>query len=233
MTWPDIFTIRNIMGGGAITHPEFQTHLNYVQFLEKESSSLSLVCGNKLTEPICSEDARLKKKIKIIKVTLANIESECKSVVDEPEYSEVCSAWIPVKSYYLIFHTLLVLEYLLQCDGEVLISGHEESRKRLKAFLKDGTLSFNKPIFNEIVSNAEALSWLIQAGANLRTTNASSDEYKRLIIRKLFEYKKEEIKRNGKIKRFTRKVLESSGLARADMSLFEFFYFLSYQGKLS
>ncbi|MFH1621257.1 MAG: hypothetical protein ABIB04_04200, partial [Patescibacteria group bacterium] len=206
MTWSDIFSSVNKIGGGEIVHPEFQTHLNYVQFLEKESSGLSLTCGNKLAKQICSEDARLRKKVKIINVTVANIKSEYKSVVEEPEYSEVCCAWIPVKSYYLIFHTLLVLEYLLQCNGEALITGHDDSRKRLKAYLADETLSFNKPIFNEIVTSVEAQGWSIQAGANLRTVHADQDEYKRLILRKLFDYKKDEIKRNSKIKRFTRKV---------------------------
>ena len=224
MKWSDLL-LRNGIVGGEIIHPEFHTHLNYVQFLERESSDLTLSFGNELTKSICSEDVRLKKKIKIINVTLANIQSEHKSVVEEPEYSEVCCAWIPVKSYYLIFHTLLVLEYLLQCDGEVLISGHDESRRKLRAFLADRTLNFNKPIFNEICSSEEAMSWSVSVGANLRTTNADPDEYKRLILRKLFDYKKEEIKRNSKIKRLTRKALESSGFFKANMTLFDFFYF--------
>ena len=208
-----------------IVYPEFQTHLNYVKFLESESAKLALICGNNLKKPICTEDSRLKKKLKIINVTLANIRSEYRSVIEEPEYSEVCCAWIPVKSYYLIFHTFLVLGYLIQCDGKALLLGHDESRKMLKAFLGDHTLSFTNQIFNEVVLSGEASSWLIQTGANLRTANANLDDYKRLILRKLFEYKKEEIRRSKKVKRLTQRVLESIGFSGVTMALFEFFYF--------
>ncbi len=206
----------------GIKFPDFNTHLNYLEFMMDESKNLSLHYSCNIQSQFIPSPL-LQKKMKLIGVTYENIKGEMIAVKKEPEYAEVCCAWIPVKAYYLFYHLILVLEYLISCDTSFLQKGHHQSRKIMKSYLANKELIFNNVIFNEVYHVKEVLNWKIPVGENIKSTSANKELRKKQILKKLIIYKKEEFKRSKNIIKLTGTNLKE--FHDKVVSLFEFFYF--------
>ena len=174
--------------------PKFVTHSNYLGFMSENSVNLSLACNLNIEKQIASPKILINKK-GLLKLTLENLNAEKKSIEKYPEYAIVCVSWMPVKTYYLIFNLLLILDYLITGNEESLTTTHTAVSKKLKHLLGEEILLFNKDLFNKIYEVEDIESWKILPWENIKRKDANPDIRKKQIVKKLLEYKKEEYKR--------------------------------------
>src|SRR3990172_12300595 len=202
-------------------HPAFVTHSNYLDFLRRHSKNLALKCNSDI-----KNKAALKKtatqKVRLFNLTLSNLIEEKKNVDKYPEYSIVCSSWIPVKSYYLIFNLLIILEYLLSADENALNSTHTWLHKRLIEHIDKGELEFSEVIFNKIIAVGKAEVWKVPVHENVKSKNYDPEVRFKQIIRKIKDYKKEDFKIREKVKRLAGK--RKYIFYKQKINICEFFY---------
>lgn len=206
----------------SFNYPDFVTHANYLDFMSAASQDLKLSCNMRIKSQIAL-DKKVNQKIKLLTLTLDNLKEEKKNIEKYPEYSIVCVSWIPVKSYYLVFNLLILLEYLIAANDTCLFISHAALFKKLRGLLAKGNLIFSASIFNQIHTVAEAESWKIPRWENVKRKDANPEIRYKQIIRKLARYSKDEFKRIHKIKRLggeKKKEFEN----KANINLCEFFY---------
>ena len=148
---------------------------------------------------------------------------EKKNIKKYPEYSIVCVSWVPVKSYYLVFNLLILLEYLITASNTYLIISHSALFNKFQNLLIEGKLVFDKDIFNKICTVKEARDWQIPRWENIKRRDVNLEIRYKQIIRKLVQYRKDEFKRIHKIKRLSgerKKEFE----VKTNINLCEFFY---------
>jgi hypothetical protein len=202
-------------------NPSFLTHLHYINTLKEISNNITLQRTNRCTST-STEPQELAKKLKLIKLTKGSMESEMKMIKADPEYAILCISWVSVKSYYLIFNLLIVLEFLWCSDCNVFRTiTHEELRKRFKDKLSSKELKFNVDLLNQVYKSSDILGWKFPAGTNLRATD--TERYKQL-VKKLYEYAKEDFKRNKKIKQL-RGGLKDEFNNKTRFTISDFFYY--------
>lgn len=205
-----------------IKYPEFTTHNNYLECVTNLSDKLQIKILTDFSKNI-SESKEVAKKLHLINLLIENLESERNIVSDLPEYSVACVAWIPVKAYYVIFNLLIILEYLITCDEKMLQNAHKKTAKLMKQYLQDGSLKFNILLFNKIFTSAEISGWKIPKSENIKTSNADLEIRKKQVIKKLFDYCRDDYKREKRLNRFTKDATLDFN-KNATISLFEFFY---------
>src|SRR4030042_2491751 len=188
----------------SFDHADFVTHSNYLKFVSQISNSLKLTCAKKIEKKI-PQSKKLEPKINLISLTLENLKEEFKAIKKYPEYSIVCVSWMPVKSYYIFFNSLIILEYLIISDENYLQIGHIKALETFKNLLKDKSVEFNVSQFNEIHTSGNIMGWKIPPWENVKKIEADPKIRYRQIIKKLFEYKKENFKREKRIKRLAGK----------------------------
>ena len=178
------------------------------------------MCNNSIKSKIPISDIALK-KVKLIKFTIGSMKSEYKIIIQQyPEYAAVCISWVPVKSYYVIFNLIILLEYLINGNEKRLTTAtHSNSLMVLKNLLEREGLNFNVPDFNEIKTVAEIERFKIPKFENLRS---GIEHRKEQILRKLADYAHDELKRKAKTKRMARADMET--FRKSKLALFEFFY---------
>ncbi|MEO6508675.1 MAG: hypothetical protein ABIO02_01870 [Patescibacteria group bacterium] len=201
--------------------PAFTTHANYVEFMRSCSENLSVEYKNDVKNKI-KESPLLAKKVKLSVFTMDNLLQEMKVIENNKDYSIVCSSWVSVKSYYLIFNLFLILEYLITCREETLKSEtHTGLFVKIKNHIKDGSLVFSEQCINEIYKCTDIKLWKFKAGNNLATLY-QKDRDKQL-IKKLLEYAKDEFKRKSKSNslRGKEKIKFEN---QTNISLIDFFY---------
>ena len=206
--------------------PDFLTHLNYVECLNTLSQKLILRDNLNIRNQI-EESLYLSKKLNLIKLTLKNIKGEYSTILKRPDFAELCVSWISVKSYYLIFNLLLILDYLITGQESSFNLSHEKVINRFKKYLDDDFLSFNKKIFNKNFSCFRIIKLKVKPGANIKVMNFTLKERAIQIFKKLVDYKLQEFKRREGIKNFrTKKNQEKRNqfLQTNTVNLFEFFY---------
>lgn len=206
----------------VLSHPEFMTHSNYLSCMKELSDGIKISTSLN-TEGQLGEPRAVRKKVKLIELTLKNLEEEKNTIDQLHDYSMICVSWIPVKSYYLIFNLLLLLEYLLLDDENWLAAQHKEIRNKFRSQLLAGQLSFSDPSMNQCFPANDILCWQIPKSENLRRSSVNKEIRIKQIVKKIYEYNKEDFKRIRKIKR-----LSGSKLANFNNScsicLFDFFY---------
>ncbi len=204
-----------------LNFPDFMTHSNYIECLKNLSEQIIFNCNypkNKL-----SSCKLLQTKIKLINLTFENIIEEYKKIRSFQEYAIICSSWIPVKSYYLIFNLLLVLGYMLSGDERYFRKGHKKVFAEFKRQLELKNSSFDKPIFNCCVNANRILSWQIPKSENLKKINVDRRKRIKQIIKILYRYAKEDYKNKNNIKRLSGKKLIDFNNCTS-IGLFDFFY---------
>lgn len=206
--------------------PDFRTHLNYVCCIEALSHSLELNCKQSITKKF-PENANLRNKLTLIRLTKNSLKGELETIEKNNDYAELCVSWISVKSYYLIFNLILVLNFLLDPKDSNLKLTHKNARDWLKSRLKEEDLVFNKKIFNLIISSSRIIKFQIPVGHNLKHEDAVSTTRVKQIYRKIVDYQLEQLKFDEKIKDFRKlkdRALRDECIAKEEVNLCEFFY---------
>ena len=209
-----------------LTPPDFKTHLNYVLSMKEFSDGLKLKLNSNIHYQAKFKKASLSKKLNFIKMIKENLDDEHKKSMEETEFAKICSMWIPVKSYYLIFNQLLVLCSIFNNNEENINYSHTKSIVNFMKMIKEGKISFNKDNFNIVCPFIEAISFKTKRGDNFKKDLEEELRIKG-ILKKLCSYKFESYRRDEKIKEFrTKKDKEKKKLffENNEISLFEFFY---------
>jgi len=209
-----------------ITPPDFQTHLNYVLSMKNFSDGLKIKLNSSIQSKTKIKKSLLSKKLKFIKMIKENLDDEYKKSMQEKEFAKICSMWIPVKSYYLIFNQLLVLCSLVNSNIGNISYSHRKSIVNFRKMIKEHVISFNKNCFNKVYNCMEAIKFKTKSGNNLKKDIEKELRVKG-ILKKICSYKFESYCRDEKIKSFRRKKDQEKRdwfFNKNEISLFEFFY---------
>jgi len=207
--------------------PDFMTHFHYVKCLNTVSNGLNVEYRLDIKNKIEKESKFLKKKLNLIKLIKRNLNEEYKTIERNPAFAEVCVPWIAVKSYYLMFNLLLVLDYLILCQEISFNSTHDGLLKKFKNRLKKKEIVFNKKIFNTNFQCLNIVNFKIKSGSNLKIVDINLRERVLQVLKKLILYKIEDFQRKEKIKNFrTKKEREKKKefLENNTVNMCEFFY---------
>lgn len=177
----------------------FVTHNNYLAFTREHSKNLELTCNRNIRTQIALPDSATQ-KILLYKLTKENIIAERRNIENYPEYSIVCSSWIPVKAYYLFFNLITLFEYLITADTTFLDTTHAKLHKQLLTLLSEGEIAFNSDFFNQVVTLKEADNWKMPSHTHVKSSFYNPRTRFKKIIRKIKDYKKEDFKRRENVK---------------------------------
>lgn len=205
-----------------ILYADFITHLNYLDCISHYSQNLS-VSLNRIVSGAIIESAQVRKKVKLVELTLENLREEYKKIKQFPDYSEICVSWVPVKAYYLIFNLLLLLEYFLENDDRIFIKDHKKVKDKFSVYLRNKDLSFNCGEFNSCYNANVILNWSIPPGNNIIRSNPNYSLLLRQIIKKLLDYKKDDFKRIKGVQSL-RGANKTNFINSSSVNVCEFFY---------
>ncbi len=206
--------------------PDFTTHFNYIEFLAKATTNIKLESTKELTKEIKKIES-IDKKVRLIKLTVENLDYEQFAITKEPEYAKVCITWIPVKSYYLIFNLMLLLKYLLSAEEKSLDSTHGYLLNDFTRCLSSGVLIFSEKKFNNVHTCEKAQAWKSTLTSNNLKINYDADTLCLQLIKILARYKEDEYKRRNNIPNIKKKHNKEKVIEfrqRNTICLFEFFY---------
>lgn len=207
--------------------PDFITHLNYVKCLKTISDGLNLECKLDIRGKIQNENRILKKKINLIKLIKRSLDEEYKMIELNPGFGEVCVLWIAIKSYYLIFNLLLVLDYFISASESSFNFTHYGLLKKFKDRLDNQEIVFSKQIFNINFNCFWIIKLNIRKGYNLKIFNVDLNESILQVLKKLVLYKIEDFQRKEMIKNFRSKRAREKRkafLENNSVNICEFFY---------
>ena len=208
-------------------NPIFITHLNYIKCFKELSDGLNIETNRLDKSNKKINNKKLLNKILLVKLIKKSLDNEYKACQENKDFAEVSSIWIPVKSYYLIFNMFLVLDYLISPENNKDFNiSHKSLILRIKELIRKSELIFNKSHFNHFYTYEEVKDVKFDKGENLKEEQNIEKLTKRL-IKKLIEYKKDEFKRDKKIRDLRKKkdrLSVSEYLSKELTNLFEFFY---------
>ncbi|MFA5172918.1 MAG: hypothetical protein WC435_00740 [Candidatus Paceibacterota bacterium] len=205
---------------------DFRTHLKYISRLVKLSEGLSLSCS---VVPLLNKDKikNLKNKEKLIELTKQSIKDEHEIVLFDKEYSTAAVLWLPIKTYYLIYHILCVINYILTGEETSLSIKHSGCIDGFSKMLINQELQFSEPLFNNVYDK-NILLFKEAPGEHLKT-NVVDEKVFKLLMKKVAKEKIENYKiANGilniksqknkdKVEKFKDKMI---------VSVFDFFYLM-------
>ncbi len=170
---------------------DFETHLKYASRLAKLTTGLSVTCSIK---PLLvkSKITNLQNKSKLIELTKKSIKDEHEIVQFDKEYSTASVLWLPIKTYYLTYHLLCTIEYLLGGNEGSLSEKHYKCMDIFTKRLSDGTLKFSEPLLNSVFDKS-ILNFRTTSGEHLRTGVSDEIIYK-LLMKKVANDKIENFK---------------------------------------
>src|SRR5258708_29506401 len=94
---------------------DFTTHFNYVSKLESLSQSISITCRTRPKVTSSGLDLAAGKR-QLIALTQQSLDDDKRIVDSDPQYSQAAVLWLPVKAYYLLYHLLSLLEFILSSN---------------------------------------------------------------------------------------------------------------------
>ncbi len=206
--------------------PDFKTHLNYVSYMNNISKDLKVELNFNIDSKAPFTKSALLKKIRLVELIRESIDEEYKKAIKEKEFAKVCSMWIPVKSYYLIFNLLLILCVLINNEKGNLDYPHAKAISNFRNMIKSKKLLFNKNNLNLVLSCQEAIDFTSKSGDSLRD-NLDDDKRARSVLKKLCKYKFDDFCRYAGLREFRdldSKKQKSKFFKDSEISLFEFFY---------
>ena len=202
----------------SIDHPGFTTHKNYTAFMREVSNDLKLKYNCDTSKKLNIPES-VTRKVRLINLTVRNLEMEVRMVSAYPEYAQVAISWMPVKSYYLIFNLTLLLEYLISNNPAFLTASHLNSLKQFRSLLHNRTLEFSNDIFNLFKTGEEIEKMKVPKSDNLR---AHTEKRKEQIFRKLADYSRDFLRRRDKVSRLHKRQIDE--FRKSQFILSEFFY---------
>lgn len=204
---------------------DFETHLKYVSLIEELSRGLKI--SSTLKPKLKASDTnKLKEKIQLVKLTKISIDQEYKIVLFDEDYSSASVLWLPIKSYYLLYHLLCITDCLLTGKTSSLSAGHHDCVNTFNTLLKNSGIQFNKDILNSIFDES-ILNFTTKSGEHLRH-DAKDDRVYSLIMKKVA---------NGKIENYKivqglsgRRTKDKARIAtfrkNIQVSIFDFFHLM-------
>lgn len=161
---------------------DFETHLKYVKLLSRLSRGLSITCRFPAALKL-ADLPKIREKSRLIDLTKQSIKDEHSIVQMDDEYSTAAVLWLPIKAYYLAYHLLCVIDYLLTGKPSMLRAKHGECVEHYSKMLANGSLQFSEPLFNQVFDKS-ILNFKTASGEHLRRTVADDVLYK-LIMKKI------------------------------------------------
>lgn len=161
---------------------DFETHLKYVSLVEELSRNLKIV--STITPKLKGSDVdKLKDKIQLVKLTKASIDQEHKIVAFDKDYSSASVLWLPIKTYYLLYHLLCITDCLITGKMSSLTAGHHDCVNTFNVMLKKSEMQFSKPLLNSVFDQT-ILNFVSKSGEHLRN-DAQDDRVFSLIMKKV------------------------------------------------
>ena len=165
---------------------DFQTHLIYADLLAQLSQDLSVSCSlTPLLKRAKLDDLRTKQKL--IDLTRKSISDELEIVKFDKEYSTSSVLWLPIKTYYLIYHQLCLIDYILTGELSSMTIKHGKCTDTFSKRLTDKTFQFSQPFFNAVCSR-KILDFKTVSGEHLRLISSEKRTYG-LIMKKVAKEK--------------------------------------------
>lgn len=202
---------------------DFETHLKYVILIEKLSNNLNI--KSTYTPKLNKNDLiKLKDKIKLIKLTKKSIDQEYEIVQFDKDYSSASVLWLPIKTYYLIYHLLCVVEYLNTGKVSYLSIGHHECIDIFTKKLENAEMKFNEPLLNKTFDE-NILNFVTKSGEHLKT-NVSDDIIFKLMMKKVANSKIDNYKivNNLSGRRTKDKIRINNFKKNIKISIFDYFH---------
>ncbi len=165
---------------------DFETHLRYVSLLAKLGRGLSVTCSIIPTLSY-SDLAKIRDKTRLIELTKQSIKDEHGIVQIDDEYSTAAVLWLPIKSYYLTYHLLCVVDYLLTGKPAILRTKHGDCVERFSTLLANKSIQFSEPLFNQVIDRS-IFDFKEAPGEHLRRSVSDEVMYK-LIMKKVMDEK--------------------------------------------
>jgi len=216
---------------------DFKVHFIYARRLVKLSSGLSLKCNIKpLLAPGKLKTKRVENKLRLIKLTKKSLEDELNIVKIDKEYSTASALWLPIKTYYLLYHLLSVIDYILTGKINSLNIEHGLYSSIFSERLREKKFQFSEKKFNDVFTAEEAFNFKSESGEIL-SHSVTDDTIYKLVMKKTANYKKENHQLRAKIDLRTKKGREKMNKYLSNkfsVSIFDFFYLMriksSYRG---
>lgn len=205
---------------------DYDTHLRYAQSLEKWSLSLALSCKIKPKLRKLDGMKEVKDKTHLIKLIYKSLEDEVSIVQADSSYSTASVLWLPTKSYYLLYHLLSLVEYLLTADKHAVRISHRKCLDIFTKRIRAGELAFSSQRFNTTF-DCSILNFRSQSGEHLRSM-VSDDVMQNLLMKKVASYKIEDYVTLNKIDRRTLKGKEAykKFVSQLQVSIIDYFYLM-------
>lgn len=203
---------------------DFGTHLKYVSLIARLAQGITVVCSTPPTLPK-AKLGLIADKRRLIVLTRQSIKDEYGIVQIDAEYATASVLWLPIKAYYLAYHLLCLIDFMLTGKSAVLRAKHGECIERFTAMLRDGSLQFSEPLFNQVFDKS-ILNFKTKSGEILRNS-VPDDVLYRLAMKKIALEKIETFKSMGGITE-TRSKKNRDKVERYKqtlaVSIFDFFY---------
>jgi len=203
---------------------DFQTHLKYASTLARLSRGMS-VTGPILPSIGRAQVDRVKDKLKLIELTKRSLDDESRIVELDEEYSSASVLWLPIKSYYLIYHLLSIIDFILTGQVGSLRMHHGELISCLTDRLVSSQLQFSVPLLNSVFDKS-ILNFKSKSGEHLSSSVSDTLIYN-LIMKKTATYKREDYKLNAKLNLKTlkgRDKMKNYLANKLRVSIFDYFY---------
>ncbi len=165
---------------------DFETHLIYITQLAKLSYGLSATYN---TKPMLKKEEieNIKNKLKLVELTKQSIKDEYEIVQFDSDYSTASVSWLPIKTYYLVYHLLSVLDYIMTNNRTSLSVSHIQCVNKFSKRLSNKSLKFNNPLLNEVFDKS-ILGFTTASGEHLKI-NVSDEVIYKLLMKKIATYK--------------------------------------------
>lgn len=203
---------------------EFDTHFNYISALNVLTDNISLKTNQKFNTKKLPD---LDKKTNLIKLTLKSLKDEYDIVQKDAEYSYASMSWLPVKSYYLLYNTLLTIEYVVKCNSHIYELRHQKCIEEFTRKIETKEIEFDIFFLNQVFDK-DIFNLKFAPGLNL-SMRTTIDILFSMLMKKASIYKLESWQRNEKIKDFKTKKCRAKKEAYLDkfkISIFEFPYYM-------
>jgi hypothetical protein len=211
---------------------DYLTHYKYVTTLERLSTGLSVKCSL----PTRAERHQVDKaaaKIHLIELTYHSIKDELAIVEEDEEYSTASVLWLPIKTYYLIYHLLSVIDFFISGNSLSLTVGHNVFIERFTQRLESKELILSESRFDTVFQRT-ILEFRETSGEHLRS-NAGDTLIHNLVMKKIGSYKLENRKINNHWNLRLKKdqAEREKFLNKMKVSIFDFFYLMRIKSNYS
>ena len=201
--------------------PELSTHIRYLEYVHDGTRSITLQYKNRVDKNNVITRKQFASRVKLATLTYQSLQEEMEKVGQTHEYARVCSAWVAIKSYYLLFYLETMIMALIEAKPENLKVSHIKLRSFIRNQLKSGALVSDFIGINTICEHSVYADFKLSSGSNLRM-NLSEDDRRKLLMKKLTNYAKEEYKRSRNLKQLRSD--HKDIFMKQDISLMDFFY---------